>query len=148
MFLVRYVVGTMAAPWYRSLLAIRAVAVLSLGMESLPDVVVWHRQAEILERYLSSPGSGTGGRTTRVAEFGDASKCWNNLPINPPPPWDLSYCNEWYKGHFRHTGRVLPCPSNTRVREEDMRFGNNNGKDAVTASVKKGNRGCGYWQSE
>ena len=43
-------------------------------MESLPDIVFWHRQAEILERHVSSPGSGTGGKDDKSGGIGGCIK--------------------------------------------------------------------------
>ena len=51
--------------------AIRAVAVLTLGMESLPDsALLGQAQAEILERFLGSSSSGKGKAAGTASDTG------------------------------------------------------------------------------
>ena len=111
-----------------------AVAVLSLGMESLPDcVLLAQAQAEILERHLS----GSGGGMTRVAELGDALKFW---VIRSTTTLGFVLLQRLVRRHegiaaaravFSRAHRIL------RVWEEDMSFGDDDGKDVLSASVEK-----------
>mmetsp|Transcript_1541 Transcript_1541/g.2821 ORF Transcript_1541/g.2821 Transcript_1541/m.2821 type:complete len:1330 (-) Transcript_1541:273-4262(-) len=131
-----------AGDWKSGGNAIRAVAVLSLGMESLPDcALLAQAQAEILERHLSGSGGGAGGKKDdKSGGIGGCIKVLERFVNRSPTTLGFVLLQRLVRRHegiaaaravFSRARRTL------RVREEDMSFGDDDGKDASAASVEK-----------
>ena len=131
-----------AGEWRSGGNALRAVAVLSLGIECLPDsALLAQAQAEILDRHLSAASGSAGDKLDESSSdiMGGCIKVLERFVSRSPTTLGfvlLQRLVRRYEGINSARAVFARARRTLRIKEEDISFNDEEKKDTLTAAVE------------